>query len=343
MLLDTRPVGASRTGIGRYAQLLASLTDGPVGVHEVIDGRRLLDFESEADEELGLPALLSREGIDVYHSPIFRLPTVLPVSAVVTIHDAIPATHPALTTASFRALWSEAGQAASRADAVVCPTEAAKRDVVEALGLEPGRVQVVPEAPSATFRPTSSEEQAQALASAGLGPGPFVLVLGALDRRKDPLVVLDALALDPRLPRAVFVGPPGEIDVRAEAVARGLDQRVLLLGLLPDELLVPLLGAAQALVFPTRAEGFGLPVIEAFMTNTPVVASDLPAIREVAGEAAAFMIPGDPKSLVEAARRAMASKAALVAEGRARLERFSMTRVREGFARLYDALEVVRA
>lgn len=343
VLLDTRPA-TDRTGIGRYARLLGGLT-GRLGGHELLDGRRVLDFSSAADEELALPALLERERVDLYHSPLFGLPALLPrfTRAVVTIHDAIPATRPELTTDVFRAMWEQASEAAARAEAVVCPTEAAKGEVARSLGLEPARVHVVPEAPSAAFRPTSEGEQALVRSSVGLGSAPFLLVLGALDRRKDPLVLLDALALDAALPRVVFVGPAGEVDVSAEAAARGLGDRALVLGALPDEALVPLLGAALALVFPTRAEGFGLPVIEAFATETPVVASDLPALREVAGDAAEFMRPGDPRSLLEAVRSAAATRAALVARGQARLERFSQARVRAAFEQVYDALEVAGA
>ena len=341
-LLDSRPAAADRTGIRRHAQTLAAAACGPIGQHELLDGRDLLAFTSAWDEELTLPALLEREGVDVFHSPLFHLPCVLPTKAVVTIHDAIPATHPELTTAAFSQLWRQAGEAADRADAVVCPTEAARQDVLAALGLPPSKVHVVPESPHPAFRPPAQGEGAAVRQRYGLGAEPFLLVLGALERRKNPALLLDALRSRPDLPRVVFVGPAGSVDLTGEAERHGVADRVRHLGVLPDADVVALLGAAEVLVFPTLAEGFGLPVVEAFATETPVVASAVPAVVEVAGDAALLFPPGDAVALASALARLVSEPDLardLRARGQARLSQFTPEAVRAGLLRVYDWLQ----
>ena len=342
VLFDSRPASADRTGIGRYAQTLAAVGCGQVAGHELLDGRDCLSFASAWEEELALPALLEREGVDAFHSPLFRLPSALPARGVVTIHDAIPATHPHLVTAAFRELWAEAAEAAARAAAVVCPSAAAKADVVAALSLAPERVHVVPETPHPLFRPASQDEQQGARRRRGLGQGPFLLALGALELRKAPAVALDALQARPDLPPLVFVGPAGAVDLTGEAARRGLSARVRHLGVLPDEDVVALLSAASALVFPSLAEGFGLPLVEAVAVSTPVVASALPAVREAAGEAALLVPPGDPSALAAGVARVLADPgfaAELRARGQARLSAFSPAALRKALGRVYDALE----
>jgi len=106
--------------------------------------------------------------------------------------------------------------------------------------------------------------------------GRFLLCVGSLERRKNPGVVLDALARLPAkdAPVAVFVGPEAGFDLAGAAARRGVGQRVRYLGCVPDEDLVALYNEALALVFPSFFEGFGLPVVEAFACETAVVASN---------------------------------------------------------------------
>lgn len=342
VMLDTRLARTRHGGIGRNALSLAVLAAGQLGRHELLPGEGLLDFASPGEEELAWPAILEREAVDALHSPLFHLPAVLPARAVVTVHDAIPVTHPALATAAFRRLWGEAGDAAARADAVVCPTAAARDDVIAALRLPREKVHVVPEAPHPAFGPAREEALLEARRRLGLGAEPFLLALGALEPRKGVSVLLEALRLAPLLPRVLFVGPAGSVDLPVEAERFGVGARVRHAGVLPDEQLVPLLAAAEALVFPTLAEGFGLPVVEAFATGTPVVASAVPAVREVAGEGALLVPPGDPQALAGALTSLIADPAlgrALREQGRARLARYSPAAVRAALITLYDALE----
>lgn len=334
VLIDVRPAASCGTGIGRYARMLAEVTREPIPGHAcaAADGQRLR-FGSVIEEELGLPALLARERAELFHSPLFHLPALLgDAAAVVTIHDAAPVLHPELTTPAFARLFERAAQAAARAALVVCPTETARQEVVQALSLPANKVRVVPEAPSPVFADASEGPQT---------PGePYLLVVGSLEARKNPALVLDALALAPELPPAVFVGPEAGFDLLSEAERRGVRARVRVEGWLPDRELARLYRSATALLFPSRYEGFGLPLVEAFASGLPVVSSRAGSLPEVAGDAALLVDPDDAQGLAEATRLLVADPALrteLVARGRRRVEeRYSLAVVSRGLAGAWD-------
>lgn len=344
VLFDSRPATTDRTGIGRYSQTMLEVAGGQLGAHWFLDGRDILHFATRVEESLALPTLLEREEIEAFQSPLFLLPDFLPCKSIVTLHDAIPSTHPELTTPQFRALWDEhAAVASTRAHAVICPTAASKNDLLGALQLDPERVHVVPETPHPVFLTAPSPtEVLHVRRRYGVEGAAFILVIGALVARKAPGVILEALRCRRDLPPAVFVGPPGDVDLHDEAERRGVSDRVHHLGVLPDSELVALLSAAELLAYPTFAEGFGLPVLEAFAAGTPVVASRVPAVAEVAGDAALLTPPGDAEAFGRAAARVISERslaADLRSRGRARLDVYSTRAVREGLVQVYDHIE----
>lgn len=130
-------------------------------------------------------------------------------------------------------------------------------------------------------------------------PSSYLVFVGTLEPRKDLATLLAAHRLVQDAPPLVLVGPSGW--------GEGVDTRgCLTTGYLDDEALRPLVAGAAALVLPSRDEGFGLPVLEALATGTPVVASDLPVLREVAGELATYAAVGEAEAFAEALRSVLA-------------------------------------
>jgi glycosyltransferase involved in cell wall biosynthesis len=182
------------------------------------------------------------------------------------------------------------------------PTHAVAAELTEHLFLE-NRIHVIGEGVSETLRvPSAADERAAALQL----PPVYVVTLATLEPRKDLEVVLRALATRgaPDLPLLV-VGQPGwgGVDMSARSRALGLvDGQVRELGWLSDPDVAVVLSRAAALLMPSRAEGFGLPVLEAMHLGVPVIASDAPALFEVACGAALHHAVGDAAALAEAMR-----------------------------------------
>jgi glycosyltransferase involved in cell wall biosynthesis len=268
---------------------------------------------------------------DVVVAPTLLVPPRRGRPLVVTIHDAVPWTHPETLTPRGVAFHRRMAQRAAReADAILVPTMAVAAALGDHLPIRVERLHVVGEgaASAVTTPPADAAERRRRL---GLPPR-YLLTVATLEPRKGLDVALDALALRPGLP-LVVVGQSGwgGIDLATAARVRGLlADRLLALGRLPDADLAAVLAGATAVVAPSRAEGFGLPVLEAMAAGVPVVSSDDPAMVEVGGGATVVVPIGAPGALADAMTRLVddsALRADLSARGRLRSAAFSWERV----------------
>ncbi len=227
--------------------------------------------------------------------------------------------------------------AVRRAAALLCISEATRRDLVERYPRAAGKAVVTPLAASpALARPAGIEA---VRAKHGL-EGPFVLAAGTLEPRKNLVGLMEAWAglADPGA-ELVLVGPPGwEME---EIVRRARADRVRLLGFVPDAELAALYASCAVFAYPSLYEGFGLPVLEAMACGAPVVTSDLSSLPEVAGDAALLVDPRDPAALGAALARLLADPAErsrLSAAGRARAATFTWERTARETLAVYDAV-----
>ncbi|WP_369139990.1 glycosyltransferase family 4 protein [Modestobacter versicolor] len=281
-------------------------------------------------------------GVDLVHAPTLLAPVGVRVPLVVTVHDAVPWTHPdALTPRGVAWHRRMAGLVAARADAVVVPTRAVADALDRFVPLR--RVAVVGEGVSGDLaEPADAAARAVRL---GLPEQGFLLSLATLEPRKGLDVLVEALARPgvPDLPLLV-VGQPGWGDVDLAELTRraGLPaDRVRPLGRLSDPDLAVVLHRARLLVMPSRAEGFGLPVLEAMHAGTPVVCSDDPALAEVGGDAVVTAAVGDPAALAAALTRVLgddALRAGMSARGRVRAATQTWTGAAEQLWALYREL-----
>ena len=223
-----------------------------------------------------------------------RRPTRSPRPVVATIHDVVPWTHPETLTARGVAWHRAMASRAERfADAVVVPSHAVAGELAGLFDLG-DRIHVVPGAPSDDLLlPADHDRRAAAL---GL-PDRFVLAVGTLEPRKGLRHVIEAMGAPDALDLPLVIAGPsgwGGVDVRGLAEAAGLPaDRVRALGHVAESDLAVLYDRATVFVMPSLAEGFGLPIVEAFAHGTPVVHSDAPALVEVAG-GAGIAVPYQP-------------------------------------------------
>lgn len=238
-------------------------------------------------------------GADLVHAPTLLAPPRRDRPLVVTLHDTVPWTHPeTLTPRGVSWHRAMAERVAHTADAVVVPTWAVADALVA--HLTPRAVHVIGEGVGGelTTPPPDADDRAVAL---DLPPDGYLLSLATLEPRKGLDVLIRALAepSDVSLP-LIVVGQSGwgGVDVMALAESHGLSQgRVRLLGRVSDADLAVVLSRATVLVVPSRAEGFGLPVLEGMAAGVPVVTSSDPALVETGGSATRTAGVGDHRAL----------------------------------------------
>ncbi len=270
---DSRPVSQT-TGIGRYSRsLLTALKELDRGeLIETHDPRRC----------------------DVYHAPwIDGALLRSPVPMIVTLHDLIPLKRRGeylRTGLRFKLRYL----AVQRAVRVIVPTSSVAEDAMAQLEIPADRLNVIPEAPAVGLSRRTEAEVAAVRERYSL-PEDYLLWVGGM-RTPDPRKRVAALARTARSLPLVLVGPNARW-------ARELPD-VTLTGTVSDEELAAIYSGAHALVFPSDDEGFGLPPVEALACGTPVVAFDVPALREVLGDRATLCDVGDLDCLVAAAEGA---------------------------------------
>jgi glycosyltransferase involved in cell wall biosynthesis len=312
VLVDADVLGRRRTGDETYvAQLLralpevagdlriAAITRDPALLPDGIEPVPLPARSQELRMAVAVPRLLRRLKPALAHF-VHSLPLVNPAPAVLTVQDLSWERDPSVfgkwDLVTFKVFVR---RSVRKARHVLAISERTKRDLVDVYGTDPAKITVTPLAPDPDFRPAKEHDS-------------FLLFVGAIEPRKQPLDAIDAANAVGR--KLVVVGPPKDAELAAELRRRGADVR----GYVAKDELVSLYQRAAALVFPSRYEGFGLPVVEAMACGTPVVAAPEPALQEVAGEAAVFA-----EDLAEGVRRALAERERLSAAGLERARAFT--------------------
>ncbi|HWH96693.1 MAG TPA: glycosyltransferase family 1 protein [Baekduia sp.] len=271
-----------------------------------------------------------RAGVDLLHS----LGNIAPLAGarrrVVTMHDLIYLSHPETTTGLLaRGLSVLAPAVARRATRILADSQATASELQRLLGTEPDKIDVVPLGPG--LRPDATPvPEARLRAELGLGELPLVLSVSARRPHKNLARLVEAMG---RLPHAALVLPGYssgfEDELRAVARRAGAEDRVHLCGWIDDAQLEGLYAAATCLAFPSLAEGFGLPVLEAMVRGVPVACSAVSALPEVAGDAALLFDPTSVDAIAAAIGHLLedaALRARLVARGHEQAARFTWDR-----------------
>lgn len=287
-------------------------------------------------QERYLPAAARADRLDVFFAPAYSCPLRLDVPRVTTIHDLSFFSWPedfGLVDAARRRLLVAASIGASAR--IIAVSDFTRREILARFPGARERVQTIPEGPPDGLPPAPSREAARQRLGVR---GPLVLCVGSILNRRRLPVLLEAMRrlAQGATPATLHVVGDNRTHPRLDIPARvrrlGLEARIQLSGFVSDSALADRYAAADAFVFLSEYEGFGLPVLEAMTRGVPVVTSIRPATGEIFGEAALVVDPADPAAVAAALDGALHDdvlRAGLVARGQALSARFSWTAAAE--------------
>lgn len=272
--------------------------------------RPVLSGNGLARNFVALPKAIGQDAPDLVHLQ-FILPWFVRSPAVLAVHD-IYYSH--LTKPSFyeRVLAQLTVWSIRRADEIVTLSEYSRQDIITRCQIKPERITFVPGGVGKRFAPVVDDERHQSLRSKLGIYRDYLLFLGRTeDPRKNIATLLDAYTqlrqageVNEQLVIAGRHGPDTPA-LLADIRAKGLQEDILLPGIVPDEDLPTLLSGARLFVYVSTFEGFGLPVLEAAACGTPVITSNTTSLPEVAGDAGVLVTPGNAEELKTAMRRVL--------------------------------------
>jgi len=294
-------------------------------------------------EQALLPRLAARAGVDLLHSFASTAPARGRFARVVTVHDLIyarfPEAHGGLRTLGMRLLVPLATR---RSDRVIAISQSTKDDLISMLGTAAEKIDVVPQGLGRTQRPEPVPEP-ELRERLRLGGRQVLLSLSAKRPHKNLLALIGALASIPseRRPLLVLPGYPTwhEAELRQRAGVLGVDADIRFLGWISSEEIEGLWSIADAFVYPSLYEGFGLPVLEAMARGVPVACSEASSLPEVAGDAALLFDPRSERAIADAIERLTSDGVEaqrLRGLGLARARRFTWERTAEETLRSYE-------
>ncbi|MGO9322598.1 MAG: glycosyltransferase family 4 protein [Solirubrobacteraceae bacterium] len=284
-------------------------------------------------EQLPLPPLAARAGVDLVHSLASTAPLWGPFRRVTTVHDLIyarfPSAHPGIRDRGMGVLvpWG-----VGRSDRVIAISQSTRDDLMTLLGVAGERIDVVPNGlgTSQGATPLAQEETRRRF---GLDARRVLLSLSAKRPHKNLAALIEAMAMIPPELRPLLVLPGyptwHEAELRERAVRAGVAEDVRFLGWVSGAELEGLWAIADAFVFPSLYEGFGLPVLEAMARGVPVACSNASSLPEVAGDTALLFDPRERSQIAQAVQRLLGEPelaARLRALGRARARLFTWER-----------------
>jgi glycosyltransferase involved in cell wall biosynthesis len=287
-----------------------------------------------------------REGVDIYHGLSHELPFFLGngVKKVVTMHDLIVRRYPKFFKPADRIIHRLKMRHACRvADMVIAISEQTKRDLMDMMHVPEEKIRVVYQScdpifwnpPSATQPPCHSAVQL---------PERYIIAVGTVEERKNQVAAVRALALLPEDVCLVVVGRPrGHYPQQVRRVAKelGVDHRVIFLQNAAFSDFPALYRGAVASVYMSVFEGFGIPVLESFCCDCPVVTSNVSSMPEAGGDAALYAAPDDYRTLAAHLSRLLSDPAfrnSQIEKGRTQRLKFAPEKVSQDMLALYRSL-----
>jgi len=334
-----------------HEYVLASLPVDVTSFNDLPPNFRVVAYhknDSHILDHLAFPLFVRPLAPDLVHIPLFQVPALMTVPYVVTIHDMASLlfdTRMGLRKATRRAMMR---RGLERANSIMAVSEATRRDVRDTLGIPEDRIRLVYNAPNPEFFLPAKADRAHILERYQIHY-PFLLYAGNIRPQKNIPRLVEAFALvreklshHPVLSDLHLIIIGDEISrypsLRHAVIQTRVEKSVRFLGFVPFEALRIFFESAALFVFPSLYEGFGLPPLEAMATGTPVVASNVSSIAEVAGDAALLVNPENVFEIARAIQDALLDqdlRAELIEKGKKQAARYSWERTAREVLEVY--------
>lgn len=368
---DAKRAAQNRTGLGNYSRfVIRSLSrfssvgrlllyapdlrkvqalDG-VDEEQRVSMRYPKGFWAERHNSLwriwGITNRLKTDKIRLFHGLSNELPLNIRkakgLRTIVTIHDLVFRIHPECYHFFDRIIYNfKFRRACHNADRIIAVSECTKRDIVRFYSINPDKIDVVYQGCDERFAIESSQSEVDAVRQQYNLPEHFILYLGSIERRKNLLLLAQALKHLPADVQVIAVGQrtPYASQVRKYLKAQGLESRMKLLTRVPFAALPALYRMAGVFVYPSRYEGFGIPILEALTCGTPVVACTGSCLEEAGGPSSLYVSPDDPLALAHAISSILSNptlRQKMIADGLAYAKRFQPEELTRQLLQVYQ-------
>lgn len=295
----------------------------------------------------GVSSELKKEGIDIFHGLSNELPLNIHksgIKSIVTIHDLIFLRYPQYYHFIDRKIYAyKFRKACENADRIIAISECTKRDIIQYFNIPNEKIEVVYQGCDISFtQPVTEEKKLEVRAKYKL-PDHYVLNVGSIEERKNILVAVQALQMLPQHIHLVVIGRRTNYTDKVEHFIKenGLNKRVHIINNVPFSDLPALYQSAEIFVYPSRFEGFGIPIIEALYSGIPVIAATGSCLEEAGGPDSIYVDPDDVEGVANAIRLIYSDEEKrknIVKQGRDFVKRFSDKQQSEEIITVYKKL-----
>jgi len=295
----------------------------------------------------GITSQLEKEGIELFHGLSNELPLNIHksrIKSIVTIHDLIFLRYPQYYQSIDRKIYTyKFRKACENADKIIAISECTKRDIIRYFNIPDDKIEVVYQGCDVSFTHPVTEEKKEEVRKKYQLPDHYILNVGSIEERKNILAAVQALPMLPQHIHIVIVGRRTGYTEKVEQFIKdnGLGERVHIISNVPFNDLLAFYQSAEIFVYPSRFEGFGIPIIEALYSGIPVVAATGSCLEEAGGPDSIYVNPDDITGLADAFKQIYSNsdkRKNMVEKGREFAKRFSEKQQSEEIINIYKKL-----
>lgn len=299
----------------------------------------------------GVPANLRNDGVTLFHGLSNELPLNIKkagIPSIVTVHDLIFLRLPYCYRLIDRLIYNyKFRKACQNADHIIAVSECTKRDIIEFYNIPAEKISVIYQGCSTIFAQTADDAQKQEVCKRHNLPQEFILSVGSIEKRKNTMLAVKALAQLPTNLHLVLIGKwtPYVEELKAVAKQSGVENRLHIIHKASSADLPAIYQSATVFAYPSVYEGFGIPILEALYSRVPVVAAKGSCLEEAGGKYSLYVDKDDEKGMAEAIKQAMMPerRAKMIDEGYKWAQKFTMQQMAQETIECYKKVIAHRA